>query len=137
MTKANPATLRIRWIRSGIAFNRKQKEIIRSLGLRRLHHVVERPDNSVVRGLIAKVAHLVEVVGVETPAARTLGPEYVIVPAGVPEAVAEERVAQIPEVKARDGDTAGAGVASESDPGAKAARAESRAEESESEAEAS
>lgn len=55
-------TIRVRWVRSGIGFNRSQGEVVRSLGLRRLNHVVERPDTPQVRGLIAKVAHLVEVV---------------------------------------------------------------------------
>src|SRR6516162_4846712 len=55
-------TIRIKWVRSGIGFNRSQSEVVRSLGLRRLNHVVERPDTPQVRGLIAKVAHLVEVV---------------------------------------------------------------------------
>jgi|SRR5215831_10107870 len=55
-------TIRIKWIRSGIGFHRSQSEVVRSLGLRRLNHVVERADTPQVRGLIAKVAHLVEVV---------------------------------------------------------------------------
>ena len=80
MAKAGPATIKIRWIRSGIAFNRKQSEVIRSLGLRRLQHVVERPDTPVVRGLIAKVAHLVEVVDAESRPARPSVPEYTIIP---------------------------------------------------------
>jgi large subunit ribosomal protein L30 len=78
MAKENQATLKIEWIRSGIAFNRKQKEIVRSLGLRRLHHVVERPDNPVVRGLIAKVSHLVEVREETRPPAWASVPEYTI-----------------------------------------------------------
>jgi large subunit ribosomal protein L30 len=55
-------TIRIKWVRSGIGFNRSQSEVVRSLGLRRLNHVVERPDTPQVRGLVAKVAHLVEIV---------------------------------------------------------------------------
>jgi large subunit ribosomal protein L30 len=78
MAKENQATLRIEWIRSGIAFNRNQKEIVRSLGLRRLHQVVERPDNPVVRGLVAKVAHLVEVRKESKPSAWASVPEYTI-----------------------------------------------------------
>ena len=78
MSKSRPETIRIRWVRSGIAFNRKQKEIVRSLGLRRLHHVVERPDNPTVRGLVAKVAHLVEIVNGNAPAERVSVPEYSI-----------------------------------------------------------
>jgi large subunit ribosomal protein L30 len=85
MAKGNQAIIRIRWIRSGIAFNRKQAVIVRALGLRRLHQVVERQDTPVVRGLIAKVQHLVEVVGVTKPPAWTLTAEYTIV-AGAPAA---------------------------------------------------
>ena len=81
MAKAKQATIRIRWVRSGIAFNRDQAEVVRALGLRRLHHVVERADNPVVRGLIAKVPHLVEVVGpAQAPAWKAI-PEYTIVAA--------------------------------------------------------
>ena len=81
MTQDSQATVKIRWIRSGIAFNRNQKRIIQSLGLRRLHQVVERRDNATVRGLIAKVPHLVEVVESTSKLAGLSGPEYVIVPA--------------------------------------------------------
>jgi large subunit ribosomal protein L30 len=77
MSKSNQGTIRIKWIRSGIAFNRNQKEIVRSLGLRRLQQVVERVDSPTVRGLVAKVAHLVEIVDGAKPA-RTLVPEYTI-----------------------------------------------------------
>jgi len=55
-------TIHIKWVRSGIGFDRSQSEVVRSLGLRRLNHVVERPDTPQVRGLVAKVAHLVEIV---------------------------------------------------------------------------
>jgi large subunit ribosomal protein L30 len=78
MSKSNEKTIRIRWIRSGIAFNRNQKEIVRSLGLRRLHQVVERVDNPAVRGLVAKVAHLVEIIDGPDGAVRPSVPEYTI-----------------------------------------------------------
>jgi large subunit ribosomal protein L30 len=55
-------TIRIQWVRSGIGFSHRQKEIIRSLGLRRLNQVVERPDTPQIRGLVAKVSHLVTIV---------------------------------------------------------------------------
>jgi large subunit ribosomal protein L30 len=38
-----------------------QKRTIEALGLRRLGHSVEQPDNRAVRGMIMKVRHLVEV----------------------------------------------------------------------------
>lgn len=80
MAKTEQGTVRIRWVRSGIAFNRKQAEIVRALGLRRLQHVVERPDTAVFRGLIAKVPHLIEVLDSAHPQASTSVPEYTIIP---------------------------------------------------------
>ena len=75
---SNRGTIKIRWIRSGIAFNRKQKEAVRSLGLRRLHQVVELPDNPAVRGLAAKIAHLVEIVDGQNRPAPSSVPEYTL-----------------------------------------------------------
>ncbi len=53
--------LRITWVNSAIGHKIDQKETIRALGLRRLHHTVEHPDNQSVRGMIFKVRHLVHV----------------------------------------------------------------------------
>lgn len=55
-------TLRIRQIRSGIGNPRPVRETLRALGLRRMNQTVERPDSPEVRGMIAKVHHLVDVV---------------------------------------------------------------------------
>ncbi len=54
-------TLRITWTRSAIGHPADQKATIRALGLRRLHHTVERPDNRSIRGMILRVRHLVTV----------------------------------------------------------------------------
>lgn len=78
MAKADQGTVRIKWIRSGIAFNRNQEQVVRALGLRRLQQVVERPDTPVVRGLIAKVRHLIEVMGPAKPEAWASVAEYTI-----------------------------------------------------------
>ena len=56
------ATVKVKQVRSGIGFERNQKETLRSLGLRKLNQVVELPDNAAVRGMIYTVRHLVEVV---------------------------------------------------------------------------
>jgi len=66
VTKKAPGTVLVKWVRSGIGFPRRQKEMVRSLGLRRLNQVVRRPDTPHVRGLVGRIAHLVEVVE-ETP----------------------------------------------------------------------
>ena len=55
-------TLRVRQIRSGIGCPRNMRETLKSLGLGKMHRVAERPDTKEVRGMIAKIPHLVEVV---------------------------------------------------------------------------
>ncbi len=59
-TKKGP-TLRVRQIRSGIGFDKTQKATLRALGLERIGRVRELPDNPQVRGMIAKVPHLVAI----------------------------------------------------------------------------
>jgi large subunit ribosomal protein L30 len=53
--------LKITQVRSVIGARWKQRESLRTLGLRRIRQSVVREDNSQVRGLIAVVHHLVEV----------------------------------------------------------------------------
>ena len=53
--------LRITWVKSSIGYSRRQKGTIRALGLRRLGDVVEQADSPVIRGMVNKVSHLVEV----------------------------------------------------------------------------
>ena len=55
------ATLRVRQIKSGIGYNRKQKATLAALGLGKLGRVREFPDNPNVRGMLAKIPHLVVV----------------------------------------------------------------------------
>jgi len=55
--------LKVTQVRSTIGFNRKQGEIVRSLGLRRIRHTVELADTPEVRGALHKVRHLVQVDG--------------------------------------------------------------------------
>ncbi len=52
----------IRQVRSPIGYPRSQRQVLRGLGLRRIRHVVERPDTAAVRGMVAKIPHLVEIV---------------------------------------------------------------------------
>ena len=53
--------LRIQLVRSPIGYRSDQRETVRSLGLRRMHQVVERGDTPIVRGMLFKVRHLVKV----------------------------------------------------------------------------
>ncbi|HWB37398.1 MAG TPA: 50S ribosomal protein L30 [Rugosimonospora sp.] len=53
--------LRITQVRSEIGAKRNQRESLRSLGLKRVHHVVEKDDRPEIRGMIFAVRHLVSV----------------------------------------------------------------------------
>jgi large subunit ribosomal protein L30 len=54
-------TLRITQDRSRNGSNHKQIDTLRSLGLRRIGHSVEREDTPQVRGMLYAVQHLVKV----------------------------------------------------------------------------
>ena len=58
----SPGKIRIEYYRSFIHAPKTHKTIVRSLGLRKLHQVVERPDNDSMRGAVAKVPHLLRIV---------------------------------------------------------------------------
>ena len=60
------STIRIRQTRSAIGRPRGQRETLRGLGLRRPHQVVEREDTDAVRGMAAKIPHLVQIVDEES-----------------------------------------------------------------------
>lgn len=62
MADSENTTLRIEQYRSPIGYNKRQREVLRGLGLRRIRHVVEQPDNPAIRGMVAKIPHLVRIV---------------------------------------------------------------------------
>jgi large subunit ribosomal protein L30 len=55
------ATLLVTQVKSTIGSKPKQRGTIRALGLRRINHTVELPDRPEIRGMIARVPHLVAV----------------------------------------------------------------------------
>jgi large subunit ribosomal protein L30 len=58
---ADTARIAIRWVRSEIGFDRRQRATLRGLGLKRLNQRIELEDTPSVRGMIDKVKHLVVV----------------------------------------------------------------------------
>jgi large subunit ribosomal protein L30 len=56
------AKLRLKWVRSQISCNERQRATLRGLGLRRMQQTVEIADTPAVRGMIDKVKHLVAIV---------------------------------------------------------------------------
>lgn len=54
--------IHLKWVRSAICAPVKQKLVVKGLGFTRLNQVIERPDNAAIRGMVAKIPHLVEIV---------------------------------------------------------------------------
>lgn len=53
--------IRVTLVKSPIGYSQRQKDTVKALGLRRMNQTVEHADSPALRGMIAKVAHLVEV----------------------------------------------------------------------------
>ena len=60
------ATLKITLVRSSIGAKPKQRGTLRALGLRKIDQTVELPDRPEIRGMVAKVPHLVRVEDAQT-----------------------------------------------------------------------
>ncbi len=54
-------TLKVTLVRSTIGYDKKQGEIVKGLGLRKIGHTVEVLDHPAMRGMIQKVRHMVTV----------------------------------------------------------------------------
>ncbi len=59
---AAASKLKIQYYRSAIGFTEKQKLIVKGLGLNKLNTVREVVDTPAIRGMVAKVPHLVRIV---------------------------------------------------------------------------
>ena len=53
--------LKITWVKSAIGYNQRQKATLKALGFHQLGDQVEQVDSPQVRGMIAKVIHLIKV----------------------------------------------------------------------------
>ncbi len=61
MSANRPRNLVITLLRSVIGYPQEKRLVVRSLGLRRIRHTVVRPDTPQIRGMIAKINHLIDV----------------------------------------------------------------------------
>jgi len=59
--KTDIKTIKVTLVRSPIGYNQKQKDTVRALGLRRMNQTIEHPDTPALRGMLAKVVHLIRV----------------------------------------------------------------------------
>jgi large subunit ribosomal protein L30 len=55
------STLRVTLVKSAIGAKPKQRGTLRALGLRKIDQTVEHADRPEIRGMLAKVPHLVRV----------------------------------------------------------------------------
>jgi len=59
---AEKKKIRLQWVRSAIAAPAKHKLVVKGLGFTCLNQVIEREDTPSIRGMVAKVPHLVVIV---------------------------------------------------------------------------
>ena len=59
--EAKEKVLRVTLVKSPIGYEQSQKATVRALGLHRMHQSVEHVDSPALRGMLAKVVHLLEV----------------------------------------------------------------------------
>jgi len=59
---SNKKMMRLQWVRSAIQAPVKHKKVVKGLGFTRLNQIVEREDTPSIRGMVAKVPHLVRIV---------------------------------------------------------------------------
>ncbi len=57
------AKIQLKWFRSTAQAPVKQKLVIKGLGFTHLNQVIEREDTLSIRGMVAKVPHLVQILG--------------------------------------------------------------------------
>lgn len=62
MAKKKVKTLTVTLVKSPIGYSERQKRTVRALGLRKTMQSVEHSDTPVLRGMIAKIPHLLDVV---------------------------------------------------------------------------
>jgi len=58
---AKEKILKITLIKSPIGYSKRQKGTVSALGLKKVNQTVEQKDTPVIRGMIAKISHLVKV----------------------------------------------------------------------------
>lgn len=58
---AESKKLTVKWVKSAIGYNVRQKRTLKALGFSKLGQVVEHDDSPQMRGMLNAVRHLVEV----------------------------------------------------------------------------
>lgn len=59
---AKGGTIKIEYYKSTIGYSERQKAMVRGLGFSKLNQVKEKPDNAAMRGVVAKIPHILRIV---------------------------------------------------------------------------
>lgn len=59
--EAATSTIRITLVRSPIGYEKRQKETVKALGLRRMHQTIEKADTVEIRAMVESVSHMVKI----------------------------------------------------------------------------
>ena len=60
--QSNGGTIKIQYYKSMIGYSKKQKAIVKSLGITKLNQTITRPDNPSMRGMVEKIPHILRIV---------------------------------------------------------------------------
>lgn len=58
----NSGSIKIQYYRSSIGYSKKQKAIVKALGITKLNQTVERENTPSMRGMVKKIPHLLRIV---------------------------------------------------------------------------
>ena len=61
-TEKKPGNIKIQYYKSVIGYSGKQKAMVKALGFRKLNQIVEKPDDDSMRGVVAKIPHILRIV---------------------------------------------------------------------------
>jgi large subunit ribosomal protein L30 len=61
-TESAGPTIRIQYYRSAIGYSSNQKAVVASMGFKKLNQILEKSDNSAMRGTVKKVPHLLRII---------------------------------------------------------------------------
>ncbi|MEZ5344125.1 MAG: 50S ribosomal protein L30 [Pyrinomonadaceae bacterium] len=61
-TEKNEGNIKIQYYKSMIGYSKKQKAMVKALGLSKMNQIVEKPDNPSMRGVVAKIPHILRIV---------------------------------------------------------------------------
>jgi len=63
---SSPKKLQVKLVKSPIGYTKKQRRVVQALGLRKIGQTVEHSDTPIIRGMVNKISHLLEITEINT-----------------------------------------------------------------------